>query len=38
MRGFALVRWFWEERGVKFTGDGKLDPQISVSDRSMMQE
>ncbi len=38
MRGFALARWFWEERGVKFTGDGKLDPQIRVSDRSVMQE
>ena len=38
MRGFALVRWFWEERGVKFTGDGKLDPQIRVSDRSVVQE
>ena len=33
-----MVRWFWEEKGLEFTRDGKLDPQIRVSDRSMMQE
>ena len=38
MRGFALACWFWEERGVKFVGDGKLDPQIRVSGRSVIEE
>ena len=36
--GARLARWFWEERGVKFTGDGKLDPQIRVSGRSVIEE
>ena len=37
MRRFALACWFWEERGVKFMGDGKFDPQIRVSGRSVKQ-